>query len=64
LIARGEFSILLAQLGVGGGLEPQLGPRATTYVLLCAISGPLLARSSDAIGAWWLGVRKQRTTTS
>jgi hypothetical protein len=56
LIARGEFSILLARLGVGAGLEPQRGPLATTYVLLCAISGPLLARSSDAIvdalGAW------------
>jgi CPA2 family monovalent cation:H+ antiporter-2 len=49
LVARGEFSILLAQLGVGAGLEPQLGPLATAYVLLCAVSGPLLARSSDAI---------------
>ena len=47
LIARGEFSILLAQLGVGAGLEAQLGPLVTAYVLLCAISGPLLARSSD-----------------
>lgn len=49
LLARGEFSILLAQLGVAAGLEPQLGPLAAAYVLLCAISGPLLARSSDAI---------------
>jgi K+:H+ antiporter subunit KhtU len=68
LIARGEFSILLAQLGVGAGLEPQLGPLATTYVLLCAISGPLLARSSDAIvdalSVWRPGVGKQRTTAS
>jgi CPA2 family monovalent cation:H+ antiporter-2 len=67
LIARGEFSILLAQLSVGAGLEPQLGPLATTYVLLCAISGPLLARGSDAIvdaiGAW-RPVAKQRTTAS
>ena len=49
LVARGEFSILLAQLGVSAGLEPQLAPLAMAYVLLCAISGPLLARSSDAI---------------
>ncbi|HEV2060067.1 MAG TPA: cation:proton antiporter [Solirubrobacteraceae bacterium] len=49
LIARGEFSILLAQLGVSAGLEPQLGPLAAAYVLLCAISGPLLARASDAL---------------
>ena len=49
LVARGEFSILLAQLGVGAGLDAQLGPMVTAYVLLCAISGPLLARSSDAL---------------
>lgn len=49
LVARGEFSILLAQLGVGAGLEPQLGPLAAAYVLLCAMSAPLLARSSDSI---------------
>ncbi|HWC25401.1 MAG TPA: cation:proton antiporter [Solirubrobacteraceae bacterium] len=49
LVARGEFSILLAQFGISAGLEPQLGPLATAYVLLCAISGPLLARGADAI---------------
>jgi CPA2 family monovalent cation:H+ antiporter-2 len=49
LVARGEFSILLAQLGVGAGLEPQLGPVAAAYVLLCAISAPLLARWSDSV---------------
>src|SRR5439155_19797153 len=36
LIARGEFSIVLAGLGVGAGLEPQLGPLSAAYVLFLA----------------------------
>ncbi len=42
LIARGEFSIVIAGLGIG--LEPRLGPLAAAYVLLLAITGPVLAR--------------------
>ncbi|WP_102127421.1 cation:proton antiporter [Deinococcus planocerae] len=42
LIPRGEFSILIAGLGLG--LVPTLGPLAAVYVLLTAILGPLLAR--------------------
>jgi CPA2 family monovalent cation:H+ antiporter-2 len=44
LVARGEFSIVLA--GMGGGLEAQLGPLAAAYVLTLAVMGPLLARAS------------------
>ena len=44
LIARGEFSIALAGLGVAAGLEPELGPLAATYVLILAVTGPLIAR--------------------
>lgn len=44
LVARGEFSIVLAGLGVG--LEPKLGPLAAAYVLTLAVAGPLLARAS------------------
>lgn len=44
LVARGEFSIVIAGLGVSAGLEPQLGALATAYVLLLAIAGPILAR--------------------
>jgi CPA2 family monovalent cation:H+ antiporter-2 len=43
LIARGEFSIVIA--GLGMGLEPQLEPLAAAYVLLLAIIGPLLAQA-------------------
>jgi CPA2 family monovalent cation:H+ antiporter-2 len=43
LIARGEFSIVIA--GLGGATEPALGPLSAAYVLLLAIAGPLLARA-------------------
>jgi K+:H+ antiporter subunit KhtU len=42
LVARGEFSMVIAGLGVG--LEPSLGPLAAAYVLFLAILGPILAR--------------------
>jgi CPA2 family monovalent cation:H+ antiporter-2 len=42
LVARGEFSIIIA--GLGASAEPQLGPLATAYVLFLAIVGPVLAR--------------------
>ena len=43
LVARGEFSIVIA--GLGSGIEPRLGPLAAAYVLLMAILGPILTRS-------------------
>jgi CPA2 family monovalent cation:H+ antiporter-2 len=45
LVARGEFSIVIAGLGVSAGLEPQLGPLSAAYVLLLAVLGPVLARA-------------------
>jgi CPA2 family monovalent cation:H+ antiporter-2 len=42
LVARGEFSIVIAGLGVG--LEPELGPLSAAYVLILAVAGPILAR--------------------
>jgi monovalent cation:H+ antiporter-2, CPA2 family len=44
LVARGEFSIVIAGLGVSAGLEPQLGALSAAYVLLLAIIGPILTR--------------------
>ncbi len=43
LVARGEFSIVIA--GLGAGLEPQLRPLAAAYVLFLAVLGPVLARA-------------------
>ncbi|HYZ97813.1 MAG TPA: cation:proton antiporter [Acidimicrobiales bacterium] len=49
LIAHGEFSIILAGLALAGGIEPDLGPLAASYVLIVAIAGPLLARFADPL---------------
>jgi monovalent cation:H+ antiporter-2, CPA2 family len=45
---RGEFSIVIASLAVSAGIEPQLAPLATTYVLITVIVGPLLSKIPDA----------------
>ncbi len=45
LVTRGEFSIVIAGLGVG--LAPQLGPLAAGYVLFLAVLGPVLARFAE-----------------
>jgi CPA2 family monovalent cation:H+ antiporter-2 len=42
LIARGEFSIVIA--GLGGLLEPRLESLAAAYVLVMAVLGPIAAR--------------------
>jgi CPA2 family monovalent cation:H+ antiporter-2 len=49
LVARGEFSIVIAGLGVSAGIEPALGPVAAAYVLLLAIAGPVAARYVPAL---------------
>ena len=50
LIARGEFSIVIAGLGVAAGVEPQLGALSAAYVLLMAIAGPLVMRAAEPVG--------------
>ncbi len=49
LVARGEFSIVIAGLGVAAGIEPGLGPLAAAYVLVLAIGGSLLTRAAPVI---------------
>ncbi|KPM54971.1 potassium transporter [Frankia sp. R43] len=44
LVARGEFSIVIAGLAVAAGVNAKLGPLAACYVLLMAVLGPLAAR--------------------
>ncbi|WP_320777485.1 cation:proton antiporter [Streptomyces sp. CRN 30] len=51
LVARGEFSIVIAGLAVSAGIEPSLGPLATAYVLILVILGPLTARYTQPIAA-------------
>ena len=50
LMARGEFSIVIAEIGVAAGVEHAIGPLAAAYVLLLAVGGPLAARLARAGG--------------
>nr|WP_206322040.1 cation:proton antiporter [Streptomyces sp. HNM0575] len=47
LVARGEFSIVIA--GLAAGAEPRIGPLATSYVLILVIVGPLTARWTEPL---------------
>ncbi|MBZ4322359.1 cation:proton antiporter [Streptomyces huiliensis] len=47
LVARGEFSIVIAGLAVG--VEPRVGPLATAYVLVLVVLGPLAARWTEPL---------------
>ena len=49
LIARGEFSIVIASLGATIDHGDDLGALAAAYVLLSAIAGPVIAKYSDAL---------------
>ncbi len=49
LVPRGEFSIVIAGLGIAAGLQPKLGPLAAGYVLILAVVGSLLMRYADRI---------------
>lgn len=51
LVARGEFSIVIAGLGASAGLESQLVPLSAAYVLIMAVCGPILARLIDPLVA-------------
>lgn len=51
IMARGEFTIIVANLGVAAGLMPLLKPFSALYVLILAILGPLLAKESKHIYA-------------
>jgi len=43
ILARGEFSLVLAAVATGAGLDGRLSPFVAGYVLVLAIAGPLLA---------------------
>ncbi len=49
LIARGEFSIVIAALGASAGDGAALSAIAAAYVLMTAIAGPLAARYADQL---------------
>ncbi|UGQ12830.1 cation:proton antiporter [Yinghuangia sp. ASG 101] len=47
LVARGEFSIVIAGLAVADGTDARLGPLAAGYVLILVVAGPLTARFTE-----------------
>lgn len=49
LVSRGEFSIIMANMGKAGGLLPVIQSFAVLYVLILAITGPLMAKQSAPI---------------
>jgi monovalent cation:H+ antiporter-2, CPA2 family len=49
LVARGEFSIVIAAIGADLLDGPDLGAVAAAYVLLTAVGGPLLTKYSDRV---------------
>jgi len=49
LLARGEFSIIIVNLAIAGGLMTVLQPFAALYVLILASVSPLLAKESERI---------------
>jgi CPA2 family monovalent cation:H+ antiporter-2 len=57
VLGRGEFSLILATLAVGAGLDARIEPFVALYVLVLAILGPLLAARSrlvaDRLPARW-----------
>lgn len=55
LLARGEFSIIIVNLALAGGLAAVLQPFAALYVLINASISPLLAKESERI--YELGMR-------
>lgn len=63
LVARGEFSIIIAEIGVVVGVEAQLGPLAAAYVLILAVAGPVFAKVADPLLGAWLARRSAPATS-
>jgi monovalent cation:H+ antiporter-2, CPA2 family len=49
LIARGEFSIVIAGLAVASGVDADVGALSIAYVLVVAILGPLAAKFAEPV---------------
>lgn len=63
LLARGEFSIVIAALGAGTADGAELGALAAAYVLMTAILGPVVTKQADGIARWWMARRVSSEAT-
>jgi len=50
LMVHGEFSIVIAGLGITAGLNPQLGALAAAYMLFLVVLGPIMAKVIETFG--------------
>jgi CPA2 family monovalent cation:H+ antiporter-2 len=50
VLGRGEFSLVLAALAAGAGLDPRITSFVALYVLVLALLAPVLAARSESIG--------------
>ncbi|GAB2902560.1 cation:proton antiporter [Streptomyces mayteni] len=62
LVARGEFSIVIA--GLAAATEPRIAPVATAYVLILVIIGPFATRWTEPVASRLRERRKARQTTT
>lgn len=63
LLARGEFSIIIVNLALAGGLMSVLQPFAALYVLILASASPLLAKESERIYGLFAKIFSRRGKT-
>jgi monovalent cation:H+ antiporter-2, CPA2 family len=59
LIARGEFSIVIAGIAVASGLDTEVGALSIAYVLVLAVVGPVAARVSEPVAERLLSVSRR-----
>ncbi|WP_339283856.1 cation:proton antiporter [Paenibacillus sp. FSL R5-0486] len=59
LVSRGEFSIIMANIGKAGGLMASIQSFAVLYVLILAVLGPILTKESPRIYAQYARLRKR-----
>ena len=52
LLGRGEFSLIIATLGIAAGLDERIAPFTALYVLVLALIGPVLATRSRWISSF------------
>ncbi|WP_315371818.1 cation:proton antiporter [Paenibacillus xylanexedens] len=59
LVSRGEFSIIMANIGKAGGLMASIQSFAVLYVFILAVLGPILTKESPRIYASYARLRKR-----
>jgi CPA2 family monovalent cation:H+ antiporter-2 len=52
ILARGEFSLIIATLGAEAGLDGRVVPFVAGYVLVLALAAPILAAQSARVARW------------